>query len=74
MKIKHLISFIVLGLLIAGSAVLANKILAQETTGAANIQYPVEELNNCQNETACKAYCDKPENIKACVSFAEKII
>ena len=72
MKTKHLVSFIILGFLIIGSAVLAGKILAQETTEAVDIQYPVKELNNCQNETACRAYCDKPENIKACVNFAEK--
>ena len=73
MKTKHFISFIVLGLLIIiSSAVLASKIMARETTGAADIQYPVRELNNCQNEKACKAYCDEPENINACVDFAEK--
>ena len=54
MKTKHLVSFIILGFLIIGSAVLAGKILAQETTEAVDIQYPVKELNNCQNETACR--------------------
>lgn len=37
-----------------------------------DITYPVKELGECKNEQACFAYCDKPENISACVSFAEK--
>ncbi|MEK9170497.1 MAG: hypothetical protein AAB674_02510 [Patescibacteria group bacterium] len=37
-----------------------------------DIVYPVPELNGCKNETECRAYCDKPENIKPCVAFAEK--
>ncbi len=37
----------------------------------AEINYPVEELGNCQNEDECQAYCDSWENIEECVSFAE---
>ncbi len=37
-----------------------------------NIKYPVAELGGCQDEAVCKAYCDKGENMEACVSFAEK--
>ena len=37
-----------------------------------NINFPVAELNNCASESACKSYCDKPENIIACVAFGEK--
>ena len=32
----------------------------------------MEELGNCQNETECKTYCDKEDNISLCVDFAEK--
>ena len=33
------------------------------------IKYPVEELGSCQNFEACKAYCDKDENIPKCLRF-----
>lgn len=36
------------------------------------IKYPVPELGNCPNKEECKAYCQTPENIKACINFAEK--
>jgi hypothetical protein len=36
------------------------------------ISFPVAELGNCVDKTACKAYCDKSENVDACLSFAEK--
>lgn len=66
---KNFLSFIILGLGITISGILFINALAQT---ALNIQYPVKELGNCQNESACRTYCDKPENIKACVNFAEK--
>lgn len=73
MKTKYLISFIIIGFLLIGSAILITKAIAQETNQtAADIQYPVKELGNCENQTACKAYCDKPENTSVCVGFAEK--
>ncbi|KKU85827.1 MAG: hypothetical protein UY15_C0021G0023 [Parcubacteria group bacterium GW2011_GWA2_47_9] len=37
-----------------------------------DITYPVAELGNCKTEAACKTFCDKPQNIAACVAFAEK--
>ncbi len=72
MKTKYLVSFIIISLGLIGLVSLANKVFAQETTGIQNIQYPVKELGNCQDKSACKSYCDKSENIKACVGFAEK--
>jgi hypothetical protein len=42
---------------------------AQTTPG---ISYPVVELGNCSDKAACKTYCDKSENVDACLSFAEK--
>ncbi len=72
MKIKHLISFIIMGLVFIGSANFINKVLAQGTTNSADIQYPVAELGNCKNQSACRSYCDKPENTNVCLDFAEK--
>ena len=37
-----------------------------------DIVFPVAELDNCKNEKECRKYCDEPDNIKACVEFAEK--
>lgn len=37
-----------------------------------SVQYPVAELGGCANENECRAYCDKPDNIEKCISFAEK--
>jgi len=61
MKTKYLISFIIVSLVLLGSVAWAQ-----------NIQYPVKELGNCKDESACKSYCDKPENANSCVDFAEK--
>ena len=61
MKTKYFISFIIIGLALIGLAARAQ-----------NVQYPVEELGNCKDESACKSYCDKPENAEVCVNFAEK--
>ncbi len=61
MKIRYFVSFIVISLALIGSVAWAQ-----------NVQYPVKELGNCQDESACKSYCDKPENAEACVNFAEK--
>ncbi|MFZ3043813.1 MAG: hypothetical protein WA058_01755 [Minisyncoccia bacterium] len=56
--------------LIASSLIMANGAFAQ--TALPTIQFPVAELGNCKDKDACKAYCDDPKHIDACVSFAEK--
>ena len=35
------------------------------------IVFPVPELGNCADKEACRAYCNDPANIPACVEFAE---
>ncbi len=55
-------------ILLAGSGVLGTtETRAQET----NITYPVAELGNCANKTACYAYCDDMAHIGECATFAE---
>ncbi|MBI3638325.1 hypothetical protein HY227_01110, partial [Candidatus Wolfebacteria bacterium] len=44
---------------------------AQAEPGA-NITYPIQELGNCKDKNDCKNFCEKKENISACVSFAEE--
>jgi len=68
MKTKFLSPGILGASLIVSSLIVANGAFAQTTT----IQYPVAELGNCKNKESCKAYCDNPSNIDACVTFAEK--
>ena len=46
MKIKYLISFVIIGLALIGSVDFINKVLAQETVNSADIKYPVVELGN----------------------------
>ena len=45
---------------------------AQDNEGLAGIEFPIPELGNCDSREACKAYCNNPINIEACVEFAEK--
>ena len=72
MKIKYLVSLIfIISLATLGSVYLSDKVFAQDS-GLANIQYPVAELGGCKNETDCRAYCDKPDNMEACLDFAQK--
>ena len=37
-----------------------------------DIQYPVPNLGNCQNETDCRSYCDNADHAKECFAFAKK--
>ncbi|HEY4494914.1 MAG TPA: hypothetical protein VJC01_00475 [Candidatus Paceibacterota bacterium] len=46
--------------------------MQENTAGSPNIQFPVKELGGCESENDCKSYCNKPQNIEACVDFAEK--
>lgn len=72
MKTK-LVSLGILGFGAITAALILGVAAAQTPSGGGpSIQYPVAELGNCADKEACKAYCDKPGNIKACVAFAEK--
>ncbi|MFA5166280.1 MAG: hypothetical protein WC449_03165 [Candidatus Paceibacterota bacterium] len=50
-------------------AFFTSSVWAQEI---ADVSYPVAELGGCQNQIACRQYCDKPENSQACLDFAKK--
>ena len=45
---------------------------AAAVNAATTVTYPIAELGSCKNKQACKTYCDNPNNMTACVSFAEK--
>ena len=57
--------------LVAGVAVLSVGITALATSED-DIVYPIAELGNCENEQACLAYCDAPENLDQCLDVAEQ--
>lgn len=68
-KIYFKLSFLILAV---GAGALAAYLAFAQVASPSGITFPVAELNNCRDQTECKAYCDKPENIDACVSFAQK--
>ncbi|MBU2539783.1 hypothetical protein KJ786_01315 [Patescibacteria group bacterium] len=72
MNTKYIINLIALSFLLTASFILIGQVSAQNSTETANIQYPIEELDNCKDETACRAYCDKQGNREVCFDFAEK--
>jgi len=78
-KNKKTPSWISLGILLFG-IVFSSGILVQaqmpEAPSEAEIEasglaFPVAELGNCGNKTACKAYCNEPANMPACIAFAK---
>lgn len=77
MRIKSLLSVIILGTGITSSfLIMSNSVRAQTPATpainpVANIQYPVSELGNCGSETACKNYCNDSAHLDACLSFAQ---
>ncbi|MEK9209569.1 MAG: hypothetical protein AAB926_01935 [Patescibacteria group bacterium] len=56
---------------IVGFFSLAFFIFAQEQDPFSDIIYPVPELGNCQSREVCETFCDQPENMPACLDFAE---
>lgn len=62
----------IIGVVLLAAAAFVSYALITQAASAEDIVYPVPELGNCQNETACRSYCDQPKNMDACVRFAEK--
>lgn len=38
----------------------------------AEVQYPVQELGNCESQQDCETYCDSAQHMETCIDFAEK--
>lgn len=49
--------------LLAGSFALAKE----------DVSYPIAELGSCENEEACRAYCEVKEHIVACANYGEQM-
>lgn len=43
-----------------------------EAAAASRIEFPVAELGNCSDKSACKKYCDETGNRRSCFAFAKK--
>ena len=65
---KIFISLIFFGLFLGLAA------LAADDPGQriGQLAFPIKELGNCENQQACKVFCDDPTNMDSCISFAEK--
>jgi hypothetical protein len=81
MRTHHWLSVCVLaiGALVAGVIVGSANVQAQSAPATppaggppAAISYPVAELGNCADTSACRAYCDDSAHVTACLAFAEQ--
>lgn len=66
---KKIIFIFCISCALALSVLVAPKVLAAEDPET-GITYPVAELGNCADKSACAAYCEKAENMDACIDFA----
>ncbi len=57
--------------LITLAAVVAVMGMAFVARAELNVSFPIAELGGCESKEACKAYCDDPANVSACVDFAK---
>ena len=72
MNITQLSAGIAFGVLLLAFAAVTDVRAQSSDDALAAIQFPVAELGNCGSKEECKTYCDEPDNIEACISFAEE--
>ncbi|MEK7181086.1 MAG: proline-rich domain-containing protein [Patescibacteria group bacterium] len=65
------ILIIVLGMVVSISVLAQTGEDELEVKVSIKVTYPVAELGNCGSKAECKAFCDNPANINACVAFAK---
>lgn len=74
---KKTTKFIFPALILISGILVSYSVLAQTNTpvagdsGTKNINFPIPELGNCANKESCRLYCEKPENMEVCVTFAK---
>ena len=68
----YLFSVLVLTLGVVIGAGIVAKAQTDDDVRGAGITFPVAELGNCGSKEKCKAYCEEPGNMEACIAFAEK--
>jgi len=68
---NNLLSASILGIgIVVASLIITDGASAKTTPDT--ISYPIAELGNCKSKGSCKNYCNDPDHIDACVTFAEK--
>lgn len=69
-----ILSVVISGIIVGSAAMAQTQSITQvqNREEPSNIQFPIAELGNCQNNEDCKAFCDDTKNIEACLIFAEK--
>ncbi len=74
LSVLILISGILISGAIIGSADAQTQPLLQpqEQKMPGDIQYPIPELGNCKNKSACKVFCDDSKNSDTCLAFAQQ--
>ncbi len=40
-------------------------------TSTTGVTFPITELGNCTDKASCRAYCDEPSHMEACISFGK---
>ncbi len=68
-KNKHIFSSVIFAF---GLIALSTAIASAQPTSTSVVGYPISELGGCKNQTDCKDFCGKGENMTICVNFAEK--
>ncbi|MDD5750724.1 MAG: hypothetical protein PHU56_03740 [Candidatus Pacebacteria bacterium] len=69
---KKIILFLTAVVLSIGTLASVQPAQAQGFSAKAEaLSYPINLLGNCQNQQDCKAFCDKPENMMACVDYGQ---
>ncbi|MDP2650819.1 MAG: hypothetical protein Q8P04_01865 [bacterium] len=83
---KNTIRYFLPLLILTASIVLSYTLIAQAQTDSASspqaeptdeeiatkgISFPIPELGNCGSKNECRAYCNEPVNISACIKFAQ---
>ena len=69
MKYKNIFIAVIAAL---GMISFSSFIAFAQTSAPASVGYPIAELGGCKDQSACKDFCAKGENMLACVNFAEK--
>lgn len=72
---KYLRIFLLAGIFLLGAFFVVEVLFAQTPEDEAKklgIAFPISDLGNCANVSACKTYCEQPGNHEACTAFARK--
>jgi hypothetical protein len=76
MKLKHFFFIGVCSIVVMFSMSFlvaeAQNVSASASSNTSSISFPIAELGNCSSMNDCKNYCDKQDNIEACLDYALK--